>query len=633
MTRPTAQPATPSASPVVLRVDRVSKIFCEDFDLARSYAIREIFGLTRRAASALRAAEWVALRDVSFTVGCGETVLILGTRASGKTTVARLACGVLKPDAGRVELSGRAGLVGTGKVGLNAFMTVWEAAQLLTALHGVEPARADEACREILEMSDLAGLRDVRIVNLSKTALRYLSLGASLAADRDLYVFDDAITFGDSPVAQRFQPSIDEILENRTALVLASGAKQVPRRIHRVLLLHDGKIIYEGSPDTTIPIYEKLLHVLRKSEQSEGVLRRRSSRTGASLENQRPNAARAAELVRRIARRSSDSKASLALEDQIARVWQSGRPVILGPYLSDVGFEVLYWLPFLVWMKERYGAGGQPVVAISRGRVAEWYAHVASRYVDVIELVPYDTFLARNAERVRGAGGTKQLAVSAFERELLDQVSRTLDLGEAEIVHPSLVFKLVGKAARGLVPLTVLSERTRHVRLTPPALSPGAPAVPDEYIAASFWFNAYFDDQPDNRRCIQTLLREASRVLPVVLLDSAAELAGDLAAIDGGRGIIPLAVSGRGDDGLRAQADAIGRARAFVGTFGGPSLTAPLQGVPALMVHADASGFFDLHATTARQALASYGDRLSRIVRALDLDARRMAAWLDGALR
>src|SRR5262245_22601526 len=61
-------------------------------------------------------------------------------------------------------------------------------------------------------------------------------------------------------------------------------------------------------------------------------------------------------------------------------------PIIVGPWLSEVGYEVLYWVPFLRWFCDRYQVDPSRMVVVSRGGVASWYRDVATHYVELLDL-------------------------------------------------------------------------------------------------------------------------------------------------------------------------------------------------------------------------------------------------------
>ena len=101
------------------------------------------------------------------------------------------------------------------------------------------------------------------------------------------------------------------------------------------------------------------------------------------------------------------------VERDIAAVARGRGPIIAGPWLSEVGFEVLYWIPFLRWFEDRYRIDPERVIAVSRGGVAGWYGDLAARYVEIFDHLSPEEFGRRNRERHQReeSGGQKQTTI------------------------------------------------------------------------------------------------------------------------------------------------------------------------------------------------------------------------------
>ena len=71
---------------------------------------------------------------------------------------------------------------------------------------------------------------------------------------------------------------------------------------------------------------------------------------------------------------SSHRRNARRVERKIKRVAKMGSStMVVGPWMSEVGYEILYWIPFLRWMKDRYNLTSEEMVVVSRGGVSEWY--------------------------------------------------------------------------------------------------------------------------------------------------------------------------------------------------------------------------------------------------------------------
>src|SRR5689334_23334751 len=71
------------------------------------------------------------------------------------------------------------------------------------------------------------------------------------------------------------------------------------------------------------------------------------------------------------------SRAAWAVEREIEDCVRGAQTVVVGPWLSEVGFEALYWVPFLRWVRAAFRLDPSRVVAVSRGGVGSWYAGIA----------------------------------------------------------------------------------------------------------------------------------------------------------------------------------------------------------------------------------------------------------------
>src|SRR5262247_4413537 len=69
----------------------------------------------------------------------------------------------------------------------------------------------------------------------------------------------------------------------------------------------------------------------------------------------------------------------------LAEMATRGVPIVAGPWLGEVGFELLYWVPFLRWCAERLTIDPERFVVVSRGGTENWYRPFASRYADVFD--------------------------------------------------------------------------------------------------------------------------------------------------------------------------------------------------------------------------------------------------------
>ena len=276
------------------------------------------------------------------------------------------------------------------------------------------------------------------------------------------------------------------------------------------------------------------------------------------------------------------------IERELAALARDRRPIVAGPWLSEVGFEVLYWIPFLRWLEDRYRIDRDRVVAISRGGVSSWYDDVAASYVDIFDHMDPETFNRRNAERRDSgeSGGHKHKRHSALDEDLLNAVKRQLGAGDALHCHPRLMYVLFDQFWSGNRPLDLVMSRTRHRLLSVPP--PADMGLPERYVAAKFYTGTALPDTADYRRALRQLVAHAARSMPVVLLDTGLKTDEHE---DYGFDDLPHVSSVRQQltpqTNLAIQTAVIAGSQGYIGTCGSLAWLAPMLGIDTIAVYAD----------------------------------------------
>jgi hypothetical protein len=278
----------------------------------------------------------------------------------------------------------------------------------------------------------------------------------------------------------------------------------------------------------------------------------------------------------------------------IEQIATSGRPVLIGPWTGEVGFELLYWIPFVEWVRARWQIAPEREVVVSRGGVASWYGRAPDRYVDVLSLVGSDDFRSSVAEEKR-----KHRRPGAFDERVTEAVVRHRGLGEVDLLHPGLMFRAFAPYWRDDAGYALIDQFRRPRLLEAPVEALSTP-LPKDYVAVRFYFSECFPATPENRllaRTVTASLAERSSVVllnPGFAIDEHADWMPDSRdrIISIGEGLTP-------ERNLAVQSAVIAGARAFVGTYGGYSYLAPLYKVPAVAFYSRQS--FKLHHLHAAQ--------------------------------
>lgn len=281
------------------------------------------------------------------------------------------------------------------------------------------------------------------------------------------------------------------------------------------------------------------------------------------------------------------------LLDAVTQIGASDRPIVIGPWTGEVGFELLYWIPFVEWARTHGGWAREREVVVSRGGVASWYGP-SGRYSDALALVSPEEFRTAIGEERR-----KQRRPGAFDDRLVQGVVGFLGLGDVEMLHPSLMYRAFASYWNDESGFARVDQFTRHRLLV---ASPGdRPSVcPPEYVAVRFYFNECFPETPENRAFAQGVVSALAERTPVVVLNPGvrADEHRDWAPEQAGR-VVTIADGITPDRNLAVQSAVIAGARAFVGTYGGYSYLAPLYRVPSIAFYSKPT--FKLHHLYAAQ--------------------------------
>lgn len=292
-------------------------------------------------------------------------------------------------------------------------------------------------------------------------------------------------------------------------------------------------------------------------------------------------------------------------EREIERHVAGTAPLLLGPWTGEVGYEVLYWVPFLRWLCTAYRLAPERLVAMSRGGVAAWYSGIANTYVDVFEAMPAEVYGRRAQAQATQRGTSKQYDPTPLDRELVDYASRRASAA-LQVVHPSLMYRLFRAFWSGQESMSFLERHVRFARITPPRVIDSS-ALPREYIAVKFYSARSLPADPAIRATLRSLVASLAMRTPVVLLDTDVRVDEheDFSFQD-----VPNASSARtlmtAANNLGVQTQIIAGARAFVGTCGSVAWLAPMLGVDTTALLADA-GFLHAHLHVARRAFHRLG--------------------------
>jgi ATP-binding cassette subfamily B multidrug efflux pump len=229
-------------------------------DAARTFAFENVsFGY--------REGERV-LHDLSFALSPGETIAVVGPTGAGKTSIISLLLRLYDIDAGAIRVGGedirelrRSDLRSLlSVVPQDVFLFAGTIAENVSQSHSPDLAKVEDVLRRVGALDTIlsreGGLTarvDERGSNFSAGERQLLSFARALYRDAPLLVLDEATAHIDSETEARLEAAVQELVRGRTSLVIAHRLSTV-RRANRILVLHKGRIVEQGTHEELIAL-------------------------------------------------------------------------------------------------------------------------------------------------------------------------------------------------------------------------------------------------------------------------------------------------------------------------------------------------------------------------------------------
>ncbi len=201
-----------------------------------------------------------ALTDVSFDVGRGEILGLLGVNGAGKSTLVRILSTLLRPDSGTAGIAGHDILrepnavrrsigVAQQEVWLDESRPVRTVLDLHARLHGLSRRDGARRIEELLELLRLQGVADRRIHSLSGGMRRKVDLALALVHVPPVIFLDEPTSGMDPPSRLEFWERIRSLREEgATILLTTQHLEEAEQLADRVIILSEGRVLTSGTP-------------------------------------------------------------------------------------------------------------------------------------------------------------------------------------------------------------------------------------------------------------------------------------------------------------------------------------------------------------------------------------------------
>lgn len=196
------------------------------------------------------------LDRVSFRLGRGERLGIVGGNGAGKTTLLKIVAGLLRPDSGRIQINGRLTAILALGLGVHPEFTGRESILFGGLLLGVSRRVIESKVNEIVDFSGLRDYIDQPIRTYSSGMRARLYVSTALSIDPDVLAVDEALSTGDVAFADKCKRRIREIARSgATTIFVSHNTQQMLEMCTRGLFLQRGRTAAEGTIDRVVSSY------------------------------------------------------------------------------------------------------------------------------------------------------------------------------------------------------------------------------------------------------------------------------------------------------------------------------------------------------------------------------------------
>lgn len=260
---------------------------------------------------------------------------------------------------------------------------------------------------------------------------------------------------------------------------------------------------------------------------------------------------------------------------------KSHQPILVGPWTSELGFESLYWLPYLDYLRNQYQIRDDRLVILTRGGAGVWYR--AGHTVELYDYVaPKDLRLIALEGQQAGTGSINQHQISTRERSLVKYIATATGLRRYHWLHPSRMFQALKPWwASQTMGMADALKVLRFTEIPTPPVPVGL-ALPERFVAVRFYQRPTWMLQDGLLDWTHALIKNLAQTIPVVVLKSSAYVDDHVDfPPPTGDNITVVAVE-PWKDNLAVQSAILKRASAFVGTWGGVAQLAVRLRVPTV---------------------------------------------------
>lgn len=232
-------------------------------DVKITYKLMKNFSIQRNLLkrNGEKAEEFEAVKGISFEVGKGEILGIIGKNGSGKSTLLRAIAGVFCPNSGTIDLKGNSVSLLSLGVGFKDTLTGRDNIYLSGMLLGFSDKQIKEKEQEIIDFAELGEFIDRPVKTYSSGMYSKLAFSITSNLETDIILVDEVLSVGDERFQKKSLSKMESLIKDKdkTVIIVSHNIETLEKLSDRVMWLHDGKIVEIGKLEKVLENYQKYM--------------------------------------------------------------------------------------------------------------------------------------------------------------------------------------------------------------------------------------------------------------------------------------------------------------------------------------------------------------------------------------
>ena len=242
----------------VIRLDNVTKVYKLLYNISYKELLFSI--LSKRKRKSLKK-EFVALKNISFSVDKGESIGIIGRNGAGKSTLLSLIAGVIKPTSGKLEVRERVSPLLELGSGFHPELNAYENIRLNGVLLGIPLKLINSKINDIIEFAELQDFADQPLRTYSSGMVARLGFSIVTQLEPEILLIDEVLAVGD----ERFRKKCIDVMlsfkeRNVTILFVSHNLHEVEMLCERTIWIENHRIVMDDETSFVLKKYREVMH-------------------------------------------------------------------------------------------------------------------------------------------------------------------------------------------------------------------------------------------------------------------------------------------------------------------------------------------------------------------------------------